>query len=355
MKRAAISRRSLIRGSTALAASSLWSTRVISGAPPAPAITPDLIAAAQKEGKIVYYTSIDLQFAESVAKGFEAKYSGIKVRVERAGAERIFQRIGQEYASRIYGVDVVNSSDAAHFIVWKRDGLLAAFVPADVAMHYPADHKDPEGMFASFRVSLSPIAYNTNLVKREEAPKSYADLLDPKWMGKIVKAHPSYSGTILTATFQIVRELGWGYLEKLAKQKVMQVQSGTDPPKKLALGERAVMADGGEYNVLQSKEGGGPVEVVYPTEGTPLVVGPNAMFKNAPNPNAARLFQCYCFTPECQQLIVDFGALRSMHPLVKEKTGRRPFRDIKIMKEDPVGVEKASEDIKARYSRLFGV
>jgi iron(III) transport system substrate-binding protein len=115
------------------------------------------------------------------------------------------------------------------------------------------------------------------------------------------------------------------------------------------------MADGGEYNVLQSKESGGPVEVVYPTEGTPLVVGPNGIFKNAPNPNAARLFQCYCFTPECQQLIVDFGALRSMHPLIKEKTGRKPFRDIKTMKEDPAGVEQASEQIKARYSRLFGV
>ncbi len=267
----------------------------------------------------------------------------------------MFQRIGQEYASRIYGVDVVNSSDAAHFIAWKRDGILAPFVPADVAMHYPADHYDPDGMFASFRVSLSPIAYNTDLVKREEAPKSFADLLDPKWMGKIVKAHPSYSGTILTATFQVVRELGWGYLEKLAKQKVMQVQSATDPPKKLALGERAVMADGGEYNVLQSKESGGPIEVVYPAEGTPLIVGPNGIFKNAPNPNAARLFQCYCFTPECQQLIVDFGALRSMHPLVKEKAGRKPFRDIKTMKEDPAGVEKTSEEIKMRYSRLFGV
>jgi iron(III) transport system substrate-binding protein len=222
-------------------------------------------------------------------------------------------------------------------------------------MHYPADHKDPDGMFASFRVSLSPIAYNTNLVKREDAPKSFADLLDPKWTGKIVKAHPSYSGTILTATFQIVREIGWEYFEKLAKQKVMQVQSATDPPKKLALGERAVMADGGEYNVLQIKDGGGPIEVVYPTEGAPLVVGPNGVFKNAPNPNAARLFQCYCFTPECQQLIVDFGALRSMHPLVKDKPGRKPFRDIKTMKEDAPGVERASEEIKARYSRLFGV
>ena len=79
------------------------------------------------------------------------------------------------------------------------------------------------------------------------------------------------------------------------------------------------------------------------------------MFKNAPNPNAARLFQCYCFTQECQQLIVDFGALRSMHPLVKEKAGRKPFRDIKTMKEDAPGVERASEEIKARYSRLFGV
>jgi iron(III) transport system substrate-binding protein len=350
----ALSRRDVLKASAA-AAGALFASPARAAAPEPTAITPSLVEAARKEGKLFYYTSVDLPLAEKIAKSFEAAYSGIAVRVERSGAERVFQRIGQEYASRIYGVDVVNSSDAAHFIVWKREGVLAPFVPADVAMHYPADHKDADGMFASFRVSLSPIAYNTNLVTREEAPQSFADLLDPKWTGKIVKAHPSYSGTILTATFQIVRELGWGYFEKLAKQKVMQVQSATDPPKKLALGERAVMADGGEYNVLQSKESGGPLEVVYPTEGTPLVVGPNGVFKNAPNPNAARLFQCYCFTPECQQLIVEFGGLRSMHPLVKDKGGRTAFRDIKTMKEDPAGVERTSEDIKARYSKLFGV
>ena len=350
----ALSRREVLKASAA-AAGALFASASRAAAPEPTAITPSLVEAARKEGKLFFYTSVDLPLAEKIAKSFEAAYPGIAVRVERSGAERVFQRIGQEYASRIYGVDVVNSSDAAHFIVWKRDGILAPFLPADVAMHYPADHKDADGMFASFRVSLSPIAYNTDLVKREEAPKSFADLLDPKWTGKIVKAHPSYSGTILTATFQIVRELGWGYFEKLAKQKVMQVQSATDPPKKLALSERAVMADGGEYNVLQSKESGGPLEVVYPTEGTPLVVGPNGVFKNAPNPNAARLFQCYCFTPECQQLIVEFGGLRSMHPLVKDKGGRTAFRDIKTMKEDPAGVERTSEDIKARYSKLFGV
>ena len=126
--------------------------------------------------------------AEKLAKAFEAKYPGIAVRVERTGAERVFQRIGQEYSSNIHAVDVVNSSDAAHFIVWKRDGILAPYVPEDVAKFYPAEHRDPDGQFASLRVWLSIIAYNTNLVKAEDAPKSFADLLDPKWKGKIVKA-----------------------------------------------------------------------------------------------------------------------------------------------------------------------
>ena len=133
-------------------------------------------------------------------------------------------------------------------------------------------------MSATSRIYLSSIAYNTNLVKPEDAPKSFADLLDPKWAGKMVKGHPAYSGTIMTATFQMVRELGWEYLEKLAKQRVMQVQSSTDPPKKLSLGERAVMADGNEYGVVLLKEAGQPVEPIYPAEGTPTISGPTAIF-----------------------------------------------------------------------------
>jgi iron(III) transport system substrate-binding protein len=355
MKDKTFSRRDVLKASAAAAATSVFASPLRAAAPEATAITPALIEAAKKEGRVLYYTSVDLPLAERIAKSFEAKFPGIAVRVERTGAERVFQRIGQEQASRIYGVDVAQTSDAAHFIVWKRDGWLAPFVPEDVAKHYPAEYRDPDGMFAGFRISLSAIGYNTNLVKADDAPKSFADLLDPKWFGKIVKAHPAYSGTIMTATFQIVRELGWGYYEKLAKQKVMQVQSATDPPKKLALGERAIMADGGEYNLIQTKEAGGPVDIVYPAEGIPLIVGPNAVFKTAPNPNAARLFQCYCFTAECQQLIHDVGGLRSVHPLVKEKAGRKPFGEIKKMREDPAGVEKMSEEIKARYAKLFGV
>jgi iron(III) transport system substrate-binding protein len=350
-----ISRRNLLIGTSALAAGSAFSTAVLSAAPPASAVTPQLVEAAKKEGKVIWYTSVDLPLAEKVAKAFEAKYPGIAVRVERSGAERVFQRIGQEYASNIHAVDVANSSDAAHFIIWKNQNMLEAYVPEDVAKFYPAEHKDPDGQFASFRVWLCIIAYNTNLVKKEEAPKSYADLLDPKWKGKLVKAHPGYSGTIMTATYQMQRDLGWDYFEKLAKQNVMQVQSSADPPKRLALGERAVMADGNEYNIFEIGEKGGPVAPVYAKEGSPIIVGPTGMFKAAPNPNAAKLFCNFSFSPECQQLIIDVGGLRSAHPQTKDKPGRKPFHEVKAMKDDAAAVVKMSDEIKAHYSKLFHV
>lgn len=355
MRNGRFSRRDVLKGSAALAASKGLASPLSAAAPAATAITPALVKAAKKEGSVVWYTSVDLPLAERIGKAFETKFPGVACRVERTGAERVFQRIGQEYGSNIHAVDVVNSSDAAHFIVWKRDGWLEPFVPEDVAKHYPADHKDPDGMFASFRIFLCPMGYNTNLVKSEEAPRSYADLLDPKWSGKIVKAHPSYSGTILTATYQISRDIGWEFFEKLAKQNVMQVQSASEPPKKLALGERAIMADGIEYGMFRIKEKGQPVELIYPTEGTPLIVGPNAVFKAAPNPNAARLLQCWMFTPECQKLAVDHGGLRSAHALVKDKPGRKPLSEIKLMKDDAAAVAKLSAQIKERYSQIFKV
>ncbi|MSP46686.1 MAG: extracellular solute-binding protein [Xanthobacteraceae bacterium] len=348
-------RRDVLKVGTALTAAAVFAEPIRAAAPPAEAITPALIEAARKEGKVVHYTSVDLPLAEKVAKAFEAKYPGIAVRTERTGAERVFTRIAQERSSNIHACDVVQSSDAAHFVVWKREGLLAPYVPEDVAKHYPAAHKDADGLFASYRVFLCVMARNTDLVKAEDAPKGYRDLLDPKWAGKIVKAHPSYSGTILTATYQTARDIGWDYFEKLAKQRIMQVQSASDPPKKLALGERAIMADGIEYGVFQAKETGKPVDVIYPAEGSPLIIGPNGILKSAPNPNAARLLQNFMLSAECQQFNVDLGGLRSAHGLIKDKPGRTPMKDIKVMKDDAAAVEKESEQIKARYTQYFKV
>lgn len=348
-----LTKRDMLKGAGALGLSA-FAVRV-AAAPAAEAVTPALIEAAKKEGKITFYTAMDLQFAERLGKAFEAKYPGIAARVERSGAERVFTRIAQEYSSNIRAVDVVNTSDQAHCIIWKRDGWLAPYLPEEVVKHYDKRYYDPEGLNVVTRILISPIAYNTNLVKKEEAPKSFADLLDPKWKGKIIKAHPGYSGTIMTATYQVSRDLGWSYFEKLAQQNILQVQSAADPPKKLALGERAIQADGVEYLIFQEKEKGQPVEPVYATEGTPIIIGPNGVFKAAPNPNAARLFQSFCFSPECQKLAVEIGGLRSVHPQVPEHQGRTPLSKIKLMKDDAAAVLKNSEQIKARYVKIFRV
>ncbi len=353
MRTKALSRRLMLQGSAA--ALCAFAEPLRAAAPEPSAITPALIEAAKKEGKVAFYTAMDLPVAEKLAKAFEARLPGIAVRVERSGAERVFQRIGQEMSSNIHAVDVVNSSDGAHFIEWRREGWLAPYLPEDVAQHFPPAYYDPDGLFCTTRVWLSSLGYNTNMVKAEDAPRSFADLLEPKWIGKMVKAHPAYSGTIMNATYQIVQAFGWEYLEKLAKQKVLQVQSSTDPPKKLALGERAVMADGNDYNAVQLKEAGQPIEVVYPAEGTPIVNGPSGVFAAAPNPNAARLFQNWLHGLEAQQLLVDFAAQHSVHALVKPKPGRKRLADIKVFKDDPAGVEKEADAIKARYTQIFKV
>ncbi len=351
MKR--LTRRGVLAGSAAMATAS-YAVEVRAAAEPQK-ITPALIEAARKEGKLSWYTSVDLPVAEKIAKAFEAAYPGVSMKVERSGAERIFQRIGQEYQSKIYNCDVVNSSDAAHLIIWKRASMLASFLPEEVAKYFPKEHWDPDGMYASWRVTLSPIAYNSNLVKAEEAPRGFMDLLAPKWSGKIVKAHPGYSGTIMTATQQLSRDLGWSYFEQLAKQKVMQVQSAADPPKKVSAGERAVMADGTEYMVDLLRSRGEPIKEIYAVEGTPLVTGPSAVFARAANPNAARLFYAWSMTAEAQQLNVDVGALRSVHPLVKDWPERKKLSDIKTLREDAAAVADHADDIKARYLKLFKV
>jgi iron(III) transport system substrate-binding protein len=349
------SRREVLRTSAASAAGLLFAQPLRAAAPPPTTVTPALIEAARKEGKLSYYSALELNVAERLGKMFEAKYPGIAVRVERSGAERIYQRIAQEQGSGINAVDVANSTDPAHYLDWKKNGWLAAYVPDDVAKHFPADQADPDGMYATSCAWLEAIGYNTSLVKPADAPKSYADLLDARWQGRIVKAHPGYSGAILTATFVLARDLGWPYFEKLARQKVMQVQSAADPPKKILLGERAVMADGNDYNLVLLRDQGRPVEPVYPTEGSPLIIVPCGIFQSAPNPNAARLFQSFFLSAETQQMLVDDYAHRSFHAQVKEKGARKPLSEIKLLKAPPAEVLAQSEAIKARYTKIFGV
>jgi iron(III) transport system substrate-binding protein len=315
--------------------------------------TPAMIAAAEKEGKAVWYTAVDVKVAEALAKAFRAEYPKIQIEVERSGSERVFQRINQEYQSGIKNVDVVNSSDASHFLFWKQQKLLTPHVPPDVK-RFPAQYRDPEGYYAAWRATLSVMGYNTNLVKEGEAPKGYLDLLDPKWKGKLAKSHPSYSGTSLTGTFALAKVLGWDFFEKLSKQGVQQLQSTTATPKSIASGERAVMVDGNEYNMFIEIDAKSPVKIIYAKEGTPFVTSPTAIFADAPHPNAARVLQNFLYTAKAQQLLVNEGGARSVHPDVKEPANRTPLSEIKTLPDDPAGMLPQIAEIKKKYIAIFG-
>src|SRR6201991_3932039 len=144
-----ISRRDLLKGSTALALGTVFAAPARAEAPPPTAITPALIEAAKKEGKVILYSAMDLPVGEKLGKAFEAKYPDMQVQIERSGSERLFQRIGQEFSSNIHAVDVVNTTDASHILTWKRNNWLAPFVSEDMAKHFLAQYRDPDGMSAT--------------------------------------------------------------------------------------------------------------------------------------------------------------------------------------------------------------
>ena len=192
-----------LRARSALGACRAASVRA--AAPPPTAITPELIEAAQegRQGRLVH---LDRPAARREDR------QGVRGEISRhRGARRAHRRRARVPAHRP-GICQPHPCGRRGQLVGRRAfhrleaRRLARALRARGrgASTIRAEHKDPDGLFASFRVRLSLIGYNTNLVKAEDAPKSFADLLDPKWAGKIVKAHPGYSGTIMTATYQIV-------------------------------------------------------------------------------------------------------------------------------------------------------
>ncbi|HSE94201.1 MAG TPA: extracellular solute-binding protein [Methylomirabilota bacterium] len=311
------------------------------------------VEAAKKEGKVVWYTSLVLPSAEKVAKMFEAAHPGIKVEVHRTGSQRVLQRLMQELQANIRNADVVHTSDAGHFVLLKDKKLLMKYTPPGVDS-FPVGFKDRDGYHFGLRATVNAIAYNTTLVPAAEAPKTWKDLLDPKWKGKLVSAHPGYSGVIATHVLALVHLHGWDYFKQLAQNRVMLVQSAADPPGVVAAGERQVAVNGGDYSAYQAKKKGAPIELVYPKEGVPLVVSPTAITAFAPHPNAAKLFTDFTFTRELQQVMADSEGLYTGHPRVTYPADKPRLTELKLLQVDPDELEKRNEEIKKRFVEFFG-
>ena len=309
--------------------------------------------AARKEGKVVWYAVGALPTMERVAKLFEQAHPGIKVEVHRSGSERILQRLMQEAAAGIKNCDVLESADAGHFVLLKKKGLLARYVPPGND-RFPPGFRDAEGMAPAWRAHLVVIPYNAKLVPAAEAPRTWKDLLDPRWKGKLVTAHPGYSGTILSQVMVLANLYGWDYWRQVAQQKPLLVQSAQDPMQVVGAGERPVGVNASEYSLYIQRRKGNPLGIAYPTDGVPLIVTPTAITSFAPRPNAARLFTDFLFTREVQQYLVEHEGLYVPHPGVTYPPDKPKLSELKLLPVDPGELDRRADEIKKRFVELFG-
>ena len=307
---------------------------------------------AKKEGKVVWYSSLGLSLAQKVCDVFNKKGLGVTCELNRDGSERIFQKVMQEAGANLWIADVVHTSDISHFLDFKAKGMLAKYAPAGSERFRP-EFRDRDGFYAVLRGTPYVMAVNTQKVAKAEAPRRWKDLLDPKWKGKLVHAHPGYSGVVVTGMTGLLGAFGWDYYAALAKNNPLVVQSAEDPPMKVSGGE-AWVGVAGEYNFYRAAKKGNPIEIVFPEEGVPFVSSANAIMARAPHPNAARVFTDFLFGKEAQQILVDDG-LYVPNEEVSYAKDKRPLKEIKLLPAEPEEVLKRNEEIKTKFRELFGV
>ncbi len=312
-----------------------------------------MIEAAKKEGKVIWYTSLALPSSTMIANLFMNKYKGIEVEVHRTGSQRVLQRVMQEVSTGIKNVDIIHTSDGGHFVLLRKKGLLTKYLPKGLES-FPSGFKDKDGYYFGMRATLSVIAYNPKIVTEKEAPKSWKDLLDPKWRGKMVTAHPSYSGIIATHVQAIVNLYGWDYFKELSRNKLHLVQSANDPAGVVASGERPVGANGAEYFYYKTMKQGNPLRIVYPKEGIPLVISPVAIARDAPHPNAAKLFMDFIFTKESLQAMADLEGLYTGHPDVTYPKDKPKLKELNLLNVEAEQLEEKNAEIKKRFVEFFG-
>src|SRR6185369_9883579 len=233
-------------------------------------------------------------------------------------------------------------------------GLLARYTPAGADRLSPL-FRDPEGMAWGWRAFPLVIPYNTKQVAAAEAPRTWKDLLDPRWKDKLVIAHPGYAGSVITQILALANLYGWEYWAQLARNRPMLVQSIHDPGRTVVSGERAAGVNGADYGLLWvERRQGSPVAAVYPRDGVVLVSSPTAIMSFAPHPTAARLFTDFIFTREIQQVMAEAEGLYAAHAEVTYPPDRPKLGELKVPTVDPEEIERRTEEVKKRFAELFG-
>ena len=268
-----------------------------------------LEAAARDEGNLTWYTSSYTKTdAEGLAKDFENRY-GIKVEVFRSQNGPVAQRFGTEEKAKHNVADVITISQESAYQGFKEDGFLARYTPLNVKNLLPEfQENESDGYYYPVTVGDMVILYNTDKLGPDEAPESWASLLDERWNGEIAAASPLSSGYAVAWAARMITDINPAYIKDLATQDVLVSQSTIDVLSSVASGNRLIGVTAGAV-VRQGAAKGDPISVVYPTDKAVYFTTPMAISRAAPHPNAARLFENYLYTDAAQELYSTYGLL----------------------------------------------
>ncbi len=273
------------------------------------------LEAAKKEGKVVVYGTIVPQVMKLIEAGFEAKY-GVNIEYWRGDATKVVDRVLTEWRAGRPGFDMVIGARGPLSLA-KADGVYAKFTPASAA-NFPAKFRDKDGQLTAWRVTPVGILTNTDLVKANDVPKSWDDLLDPKWQGKISMPDPSRHASTATFLWNLQKIKGdkWlDFVRALAKQRPLLVESYSSVPNAIVRGEAALGISYIQY-VPQTK---GPIGFA-PIDQPFADPSDSAISAKAVNPNAARFLVDYLCSPEGQKKVAEtheFVLSPGVYPAIK--------------------------------------
>jgi iron(III) transport system substrate-binding protein len=308
------------------------------------------VAAAKQESRVVIYTSAPMAAAQKFAEAFQAKY-GIKVELFRTGGTQVLRRFLLEQQAGHNGADVLASSDTAAMIDLTAKGLFVPFKPEGFEK-IPEAFRDPAGHYVPQRVSVISIYARADLIPAADMPKTWDDLLNPKYKGKIVITNPSFTSLQVSVVAMMSKLRGWGYFEQLAKNDVVVVQGNEQALNMLKTGERAIAAFADSQYANEARAAGHPLRVIFPAEGTFVLPAYTVAVKNSNNPNAAKLFAAYHLSLEAQRMWPASGVYAARSD-VDPPAGSTPLKDIKVIPLDNAYILSVTPAVKKKFSELF--
>lgn len=315
-----------------------------------------LYDAALSEGEVIWYTSqFTTEMSETACALFTERYAGITCSPVRATGGVTFQRVMQEIQADFVQGDLFSTNDLTDLEELKRIEGLMPFMPQNLGAMSPvlAALNDPDGHYFVSNISPYGIAYNTNLITAEEAPKSWQDLLDPKWADQIALAHPGFSGSAGLWVLAIVDMYGWEYLEQLNALSPQIGRSTSDGYNLVVSGERSIAITPVAL-ALEGARSGQPVMAVYPEDGVVLPPSGTAVLAGAKHPNAAKLFAEFMLSEEYSQWLSGLNRqpILADVPTAEGIAALSDVKSVSVPIADAIsGIAEATE----RFRDIFGI